>query len=99
MPAATRLREVQETGHGGRTAGHGTSRQTDESLGAHKHHRLLVRVHVRQRVLGLALCGVLAVLIASGYLLYYAGEETLREWTGLLGYKLAGKIDDIFPSP
>ena len=39
--------------------------------------------HRRQRLAGIALSVALAVLIASGYLLYYAGGEALREWTSL----------------
>ena len=39
--------------------------------------------HPHQRVAGIALCTTLAVLITSGYLLYYAGDELLREWTSL----------------
>jgi hypothetical protein len=33
-----------------------------------------------QRVLGLALVIILAVLILTGYLLYYAGDDSLRWW-------------------
>ena len=39
--------------------------------------------HVHQRVAGVALCAVLAVLIASGYMLYYVGDDTLRQWTSM----------------
>jgi len=34
--------------------------------------------HTHQRVAGIALCGVLGLLVASGYLLYYIGNETAR---------------------
>lgn len=37
--------------------------------------------HNRQRIAGIALCSVLALLVASGYLLYYVGDETVRGWT------------------
>lgn len=39
--------------------------------------------HTRQRVAGIALCAVLAVLVVSGYMLYYVGDEALREWSSL----------------
>lgn len=52
--------------------------------------------HVRQRVIGLALCGVLTILIASGYLLYYAGEEVLREWTGLIHWVIGLGLPVLF---
>lgn len=44
--------------------------------------------HTGQRVAGIALCAILAVLIASGYLLYYAGGEALREWTSLVHWTI-----------
>lgn len=39
--------------------------------------------HTHQRVAGIVLCTVFSVLIASGYLLYYAGDESIRAWTSL----------------
>lgn len=39
--------------------------------------------HQPQRVAGITLCAVLAVLIVSGYMLYYVGDDVLREWTSL----------------
>ena len=42
----------------------------------------------RQRVPGIVLCGALAVLIASGYLLYYAGGEELRFWNSTVHWTL-----------
>lgn len=39
--------------------------------------------HRHQRVAGIALCTVLGILIGSGYLLYYVGDETARAWTSL----------------
>lgn len=37
-----------------------------------------------QRVAGIALCAVLVVLIASGYMLYYVGDERVRDWTSIV---------------
>ena len=36
--------------------------------------------HVRQRVAGVALGAVLGLLILSGYLLYYVGDDMVRGW-------------------
>ncbi|MCB2057147.1 MAG: hypothetical protein H6916_04160 [Novosphingobium sp.] len=52
--------------------------------------------HVRQRVAGIALCAVLAVLVGSGYLLYYAGDEALRDWTGLIHWVIGLALPGIF---
>ena len=38
----------------------------------------------RQRASGLVLAVVLALLIVTGYLLYYAGSDSLREWVSLI---------------
>lgn len=61
------------------------------------------QVHVRARVrrptnrgLGLALLGVMAFLVASGFLLYYVGSRELREWSSLshtaVGLAIVGLI-------
>lgn len=50
----------------------------------------------RQRVLGIALCVILAVLIGSGYLLYYAGDDTLREWSSLAHWVIGLTLPGIF---
>lgn len=52
--------------------------------------------HVRQRVAGVALCTVLAILVASGYLLYYAGDEALRDWSGLIHWVIGLGLPVIF---
>lgn len=52
--------------------------------------------HSRQRVAGVALCAVLAVLIASGYLLYYVGEETARGWTSLAHWTIGLGLPAVF---
>lgn len=52
--------------------------------------------HVRQRVAGLALSTVLTVLIVSGYLLYYAGDDTLREWTSLTHWSIGLGLPAVF---
>lgn len=40
--------------------------------------------HKEQRVLGISLGAALLGLTSSGYLLYYAGGETLRAWTSMI---------------
>lgn len=50
----------------------------------------------RQRVLGIALCLVSAELIGSGYLLYYAGDEVLREWSSLAHWAIGLTLPAIF---
>jgi cytochrome b561 len=52
--------------------------------------------HRHQRVAGLALSALLAVLVATGYLLYYAGGETLREWSGLVHWTLGLAVPAVF---
>lgn len=44
--------------------------------------------HKAQRLPGIVLCAVLAVLIVSGYLVYYAGGETLRAWNSLVHWSV-----------
>lgn len=52
--------------------------------------------HMRQRVAGIALCAVLALLILSGYMLYYAGGEDLRIWTSLVHWVVGLGLPVIF---
>jgi uncharacterized membrane protein YdfJ with MMPL/SSD domain len=52
--------------------------------------------HVRQRIAGIALCAVLAVLIVSGYMLYYAGDETLRDWASLAHWVIGLSLPAVF---
>ena len=44
--------------------------------------------HKEQRIGGLVLSAFLLVLVASGWLLYYAGDETLRAWTSTIHWVL-----------
>lgn len=52
--------------------------------------------HQHQRVAGIALCAVLAVLIGSGYLLYYVGDEGARAWTSLVHWGLGLGLPAVF---
>lgn len=52
--------------------------------------------HEHQRVAGVALCAVLAVLIASGYMLYYVGDDSLREWTSMAHWIVGVILPAIF---
>jgi hypothetical protein len=49
-----------------------------------------------QRVAGLAMTLVLAVLILSGYLLYYAGDEILRNWTSIIHWSIGLALPLVF---
>jgi len=40
--------------------------------------------YARQRLLGLILTGVILLLIVTGYLLYYVGDESLRNWVSVI---------------
>lgn len=40
--------------------------------------------HAAQRAAGIALSALLVLLMASGYLLYYAADEDLRGWVSLI---------------
>jgi hypothetical protein len=42
----------------------------------------------KRRASGIVLIVMAAVLIASGYLLYYASDEGLRHWSGLLHWSI-----------
>lgn len=52
--------------------------------------------HIHQRIAGIALCGVLGLLIASGYLLYYIGNETARSWASLAHWCVGLGLPAIF---
>lgn len=52
--------------------------------------------HRAQRVAGIALTGVLAILILTGYLLYYAGGETLREYGSLTHWLIGLGLPIVF---
>lgn len=41
-----------------------------------------------QRVAGVTLTAVFGVLIATGYMLYYVGEETVRDWTSIIHWAI-----------
>jgi hypothetical protein len=42
----------------------------------------------RQRNIGILLTALVAVLILTGYLLYYAGGDVLRSWSSILHWGL-----------
>lgn len=44
--------------------------------------------HRAQRVAGVVLTTALAVLVTTGYLLYYAGGEALREWSSRIHWTI-----------
>jgi hypothetical protein len=52
--------------------------------------------HVPQRVAGVSLCGSLSALIASGYMLYYVGDEELRSWTSLAHWSIGLGLPAVF---
>ena len=52
--------------------------------------------HQRQRIAGIALCAVLAVLIMSGYMLYYVGDEDLRNWTSVAHWAIGLILPVVF---
>ena len=52
--------------------------------------------HREQRLAGIALCGLLAIIVITGYLLYYAGGESLREWSSLIHWGLGLLLPAIF---
>ena len=51
---------------------------------------------VPQRNIGLGLTGLVIVLIVSGYLLYYLGDETLRSWTSIVHWSIGLLVPTIF---
>ncbi|HKR92905.1 hypothetical protein [Novosphingobium sp.] len=52
--------------------------------------------HLHQRVAGIALCVVLSLLIASGYLLYYVGDDTTRTWASKVHWLIGLGLPVIF---
>lgn len=52
--------------------------------------------HRHQRIVGIALCVVLAVLVAGGYLLYYVGDETARGWVSLSHWVVGLALPGVF---
>ena len=52
--------------------------------------------HARQRVGGVALCTILAVLIVSGYGLYYVGDDELHGWTSIAHWCLGLALPMVF---
>lgn len=49
-----------------------------------------------QRIAGIALCAVLAVLVITGYMLYYAGDEDLRALASLAHWCIGLALPVIF---
>lgn len=49
-----------------------------------------------QRNLGIALSAVFASLIVTGYMLYYVGNENIREWASFLHWALGLGIPVLF---
>jgi len=47
-------------------------------------------------LLGIALCAVLAVLVVSSYMLYYVGDEALREWSSLTHWAIGLGLPGVF---
>ncbi|MEO6717546.1 MAG: hypothetical protein ABIM50_09930 [Novosphingobium sp.] len=52
--------------------------------------------HQHQRIAGIALCAFLGLLIISGYMLYYAGAEEVRNWTSIVHWSLGLALPAIF---
>lgn len=52
--------------------------------------------HRRQRFAGITLCAVLGALTITGYMLYYAGDELVREWTSLAHWTVGIALPAIF---
>lgn len=51
---------------------------------------------VPQRHIGLGLTAIIGLLIVSGYLLYYLGDETLRSWTSIVHWTIGLLVPTIF---
>lgn len=52
--------------------------------------------HPHQRVAGIVLCIVLGIVVASGYLLYYLGDENARAWTSIAHWSIGLGLPAIF---
>jgi hypothetical protein len=52
--------------------------------------------NIAQRNVGLALTGLVVVLISSGYMLYYVGGETLRDWTSIVHWVVGLAVPAVF---
>lgn len=51
---------------------------------------------VSQRVAGIALTVVFSVLILSGYMLYYVGDEAVRDWTSIIHWVIGLALPAVF---
>ena len=49
-----------------------------------------------QRVPGVALTALAVVLIGSGYMLYYVGAESVRDWTSIIHWTIGLAVPGIF---
>jgi len=49
-----------------------------------------------QRTIGIALTATFAILIISGYMLYYIGDEGLRDWTSIIHWVLGLSAPALF---
>jgi hypothetical protein len=49
-----------------------------------------------QRYIGIALTAAFAILILSGYMLYYVGDEGLRDWTSIIHWVLGLAAPTLF---
>jgi hypothetical protein len=66
-------------------------------LGALLQHHVRVGLRHKRRIIsGLTLLGINLALVVTGYGLYYAGDETLRNWSSLahsvLGFAVVGSL-------
>lgn len=52
--------------------------------------------YVHQRVTGIALGVILGMLVVSGYLLYYLGDEAVRAWTSIAHWGVGLGLPAIF---
>lgn len=52
--------------------------------------------YVHQRIAGVALCAVLFALSASGYMLYYVGDELVRDWTSMVHWIIGLVLPAVF---
>lgn len=49
-----------------------------------------------QRTIGLALTSLIGVLILSGYLLYYVGDDAVRSWTSIVHWVIGLAVPLVF---